>query len=187
MMKKRLAKGAAVLLLLLALMPVLPGCNGGEADPVQGEEPPEDRELLQDVQDGQPAQEDGTSGERVLSKQELEQLFSGIREQDWEFADCVPFPDNVYDYAGAALFWDQGKCGVVFLEADGSFQRCSIDAGPEDELGLTYLGEGNISFFLEGEDGQPCGWTLSIQVDGENVMFKAQSEDGQQSPEEGLS
>ena len=85
-MKKRLAKGAAVLLLLLALMPVLPGCNGGEADPVQGEEPPEDRELLQDVQ-----------------------------------------------------------------------------------------------------DGQPCGWTLSIQVDGENVMFKAQSEDGQQSPEEGLS
>lgn len=85
-MKKRLAKGAAVLLLLLALMPVLPGCNGEEADPVQGEETPEDRELLQDVQ-----------------------------------------------------------------------------------------------------DGQPCEWTLSIQVDGENVMFKAQSEDGQQSPEEGLS
>lgn len=106
MMKKRLAKGAAVLLLLLALMPVLPGCNGEEADPVQGEETPEDREQLQDVQDGQPAQEDGTSGERVLSKQELEQLFSGIREQDWEFADCVPFPDNAYDYAGAALFWD---------------------------------------------------------------------------------
>ncbi len=85
-MKKRLAKGAAVLLLLLALMPVLPGCNGGEADPVQGEEPSEDRELLQDVQ-----------------------------------------------------------------------------------------------------DGRPCEWTLSIQVDGKNVTFKAQSEDGQQSPEEGLS
>lgn len=53
MMKKRLAKGAAVLLLLLALMPVLPGCNGEEADPVQGGgETPEDREQLQDVQDG---------------------------------------------------------------------------------------------------------------------------------------
>ena len=80
-MKKRLAKGAAVLLLLLVLMPVLPGCDSRE-----GEVPSEDRELLQDVQ-----------------------------------------------------------------------------------------------------DGQPCGWTLSIQVDGKNVTFKAQSEDGQQSPEEGLS
>ena len=109
MMKKRLAKGAAVLLLLLVLMPVLPGCNGEEADPVQGEEPPEDRELLQDVQDGLPAQEDGTSGERVLSKQELEQLFSGIREQDWELLDCVPFPDNAEGYAGAALFRRQRR------------------------------------------------------------------------------
>ena len=46
---------------------------------------------------------------------------------------------------------------------------------------------GTIGIFLEGEDGRPCEWTLSIQVDGENVTFKAQSEDGQQSPEEGLS
>ena len=80
-MKKRLAKGAVILLLLLALIPGMPGCDSRE-----GEEPSEDRELLQDVQ-----------------------------------------------------------------------------------------------------DGQPCEWTLSIQVDGENVMFKAQSEDGQQSLEEGLS
>ena len=80
-MKKRLAKGAVILLLLLALIPGMPGCASRE-----GEVPSEDRELLQDVQ-----------------------------------------------------------------------------------------------------DGQPCGWTLSIQVDGENVMFKAQSEDGQQSLEEGLS
>ena len=181
-MKKRLAKGAVILLLLLALIPGMPGCDSRE-----GEVPSEDTELLQDVQDGQPAQEDGTSGERVLSKQELEQLFSGIREQDWELLDCASFPDNAEGYAGAALFRDQEKCGAAFLEADGSFQRCSIGAKPEDELGLTYLGEGSISFFLEGEDGQPCGWTLSIQVDGENVMFKAQSEDGQQSPEEGLS
>ena len=80
-MKKRLAKGAVILLLLLALIPGMPGCDNRE-----GEVPSEDRELLQDVQ-----------------------------------------------------------------------------------------------------DGQPCEWTLSIQVDGENVMFKAQSEDGQQSLEEGLS
>ena len=181
-MKKRLAKGAVILLLLLALIPGMPGCDSRE-----GEVPSEDTELLQDVQDGQPAQEDGTSGERVLSKQELEQLFSGIREQDWELLDCASFPDNAEGYAGAALFRDQEKCGAAFLEADGSFQRCSIGAKPEDELGLTYLGEGSISFFLEGEDGQPCEWTLSIQVDGENVMFKAQSEDGQQDLEEDLS
>lgn len=181
-MKKRLTKGAVILLLLLALIPGMPGCDSRE-----GEVPSEDTEQLQDVQDGQPAQEDGTSGERVLSKQELEQLFSGIREQDWELLDCAPFPDNAEGYAGAALFRDQEKCGAAFLEADGSFQRCSIGAKPEDELGLTYLGEGSISFFLEGEDGQPCEWTLSIQVDGENVTFKAQSEDGQQDLEEGLS
>ena len=80
-MKKRLAKGAVILLLLLALIPGMPGCDNRE-----GEVPSEDRELLQDVQ-----------------------------------------------------------------------------------------------------DGQPCEWTLSIQGDGENVMFKAQSEERQQDLEEDLS
>ena len=45
-MKKRLAKGAVILLLLLALIPGMPGCDSRE-----GEVPSEDRELLQDVQD----------------------------------------------------------------------------------------------------------------------------------------
>ena len=41
MMKKRLAKGAVILLLLLALIPGMPGCDNRE-----GEVPSEDRELL---------------------------------------------------------------------------------------------------------------------------------------------
>ncbi len=121
---------------------------------------------------------DQTKEEKSWSEQDLGDMFEHIKKTDWEYIDCVLFPDQASDRIGAVLFWDNesGTSNVAFFDADGYSQQCGTYAKVADEPNFTYLGDGAVTFVLEPEQGIVYQHTLAISVEDGNVKFKAEDE-----------
>lgn len=115
--------------------------------------------------------------ERSWSKQDIISMFSRIHETDCEYIDCVLVSDYASDRIGAVLFWNDREqtSNVAFFDTDGHFHQCGIFAKMSAEPGLTYLGNGAVSFQLEKEDSTLYDCTLTISVDGSDVNFKVET------------
>ena len=110
------------------------------------------------------------------SKEEIMAMFSRVKEAEWEYADCVVFPDRASGRIGAVLFTDEekGTSDVAFFDAEGYCQRCGTYAKAAAEPALTYLGDGAVTFKLQTEDGVIYDYTVTISINDSTVYFKAE-------------
>ena len=65
--------------------------------------------------------EKGANEKESWMEEDIKSMFFRIKEEDWEYADCVLFPDQASERVGAALFWDNesGTSNVAFFDAGG--------------------------------------------------------------------
>lgn len=122
--------------------------------------------------------ESGSDEQNSWSEKDIMSMFSRIKETNWEYADCVLFPDEAGGRIGAVLFWDSEKetSNVAFFDADGDCQQCGVYAKLSGEPEFTYLGDGMVIFKLETEDGTRYNYMITISVDGSHVNFKAEDD-----------
>lgn len=112
------------------------------------------------------------------SEQDMIDMFSDIRKEEWIYKECVVIPDDASGRVGAVLFQDNthGTSNVAFFDCEGGFQQCGTYAELAEEPNFTYLGDGAVTFQLKAENGMTYHHTLTISMDGENVSFKAEDE-----------
>lgn len=122
--------------------------------------------------------EKGADEQDSWSEQDIMSMFSRTKETNWEYADCVLFPDEASGRIGAVLFWDSEKeaSNVAFFDADGDCQQCGVYAKLSGEPEFTYLRDGTVTFKLETEDGTGYNYTITISIDGSRVNFKAEDD-----------
>ena len=123
--------------------------------------------------------DDSTLNEKeTWSEQDVMSMFTVKKETNWEYIDCVLFPDGASGCIGAVLFWDSTKetSNVAFFDRDGYFQQCGTYAKLSDEPDFTYLGDGKVTFKLKTDDDIVYNYILTISIDGSYVYFKAEDD-----------
>lgn len=149
---------------LLALFFLLCGCLQKEAAPVSS--------AAQSASEH--PQEDPVR--QPYSEEEILALFgeiqSGPGRNRWTVIDCVAADDFAYDLIGAVLFSDErdGMIYVAFLDGEGHFQRCGVEHRVEGDAGLTYHGNGEVSFRI-GYLEEPYRCTIRFSREGTEFYF----------------
>ena len=112
------------------------------------------------------------------SEQDVMSMFTVKKETNWEYRDCILFPDSASGCIGAVLFWDSKKetSNVAFFDIDGYFQQFGTYAKLSDEPDFTYLGDGKVTFKLKTDDDIVYNYILTISIDGSYVYFKAEDD-----------
>lgn len=119
------------------------------------------------------------TNQQVWTEEEIKTLFvSKIQGNDWEVVDCVAVSDSAYGRVGAILFWDNEKktSNVAFMDEEGYYQMCGLDAQIYEEAELTYLGDGAVTFHLQTDGGMKYQCKLSFSSEGGNVSFVAEDD-----------
>lgn len=116
---------------------------------------------------------------KELTEEEVCAAFSGkTQNADKSIVDCVLASDKAFGCEAVILFTESGKytAGVAFADADGNSQICGVEAKMHSEPELTYLGNGEVAFKLQTEDGTAYNCRITFSKDGENVSFKAEDD-----------
>ena len=115
--------------------------------------------------------------ETVWTEQALATLFEEHKEEGWTRLACAVMPDQAYGQVGAVLFRDgEGSWGVAFLQADGFYLRSGVSGTLAPDPAFTYLGNGQVSFQMEGEDGTPYPMTITLAVEEGDVTFQLEAD-----------
>ncbi len=111
--------------------------------------------------------------EKEWSVKDITDLFSQVKEPDWEYRDCVLISDHASGRVGAVLFWDniEKTSNVAFFDAEGYYQQCGIYAKISENPDFQYLGDGAVTFQAESENGTVYDCTITISVEDGSVNF----------------
>ena len=121
-------KRHSVLLALLLLTILLTACARHTEKPAEDAPPPQG-------QDNVP--ENGAAAEEALwTAAEIRSLFEErTAGKSYTALSCVPVDDGAYDLAGVVLYTtaEGDRTNLAFLEGDGYYQTCGIEAPPAED------------------------------------------------------
>ena len=112
------------------------------------------------------------------TEQEITSMFIKTMDDSCNIIDCVLIPDYAYDRVGAVLYWDGKKetTNVAFIDADGYNQSCGIYEKTYSQADFTYLGNGEVAFVLQSEEGEIYNCNITLSIDGSNVNFTVEDD-----------
>ena len=111
------------------------------------------------------------------STQEIEALFLDNNESDWKLIKCVSAYDFAYDRIGVVLFTEKDTeyINVAFMDEEGIMPHCGIEATLDENIELTYHGNGEVTFNVCSKDGVKYKQKFAFSKYNDEVKFVSES------------
>ena len=111
------------------------------------------------------------------STQEIEALFFDNNESDRKLIKCVSAYDFAYDRIGVVLFTEKDTeyINVAFMDEEGIMQYCGIEATLDENIELTYHGNGEVTFNVCSKDGVNYKQKIAFSKYNDEVNFVSES------------
>ena len=114
---------------------------------------------------------------KTWTEAEILELFSAAEDHgDWMVHGCAAVTDFAFDRIGVVLFTDREEqtVNVAFLSADGFYQTCGVYAQAYGDGGLTYCGDGAVTFQGVTQE-ERVTYRISFSTKEAGVNFQVES------------
>ena len=96
-------------------------------------------------------------------------------EPDWNILSSIATPGGISSWV--VLFTEEGgsKTQLAYLEADGHFALCGVEAPPASPLGLAQAGEDAVTFRVLAGDGSLLDCRITASRSGGDLNFTVET------------
>ena len=142
------------ILLLTLLLLILTGCGQPVGEPVEPETVPETVP--------------------VTEEDALEE-FRRNAEPDWNILDSIATPKGISSWV--VLFTEDGgsRTQLAYLDADGHFSLCGVEAPPASPLELALAGDDAVTFRALAGDGTLLDCRITASRSGADLNFTVET------------
>lgn len=122
---------------------------------------------------GTEAKETTQTEKEDWSEKDIISMFDNVKEDGMDYIDCALMEDKAYDFIGTVLYWNEDEkiANVAFFDKDGHKQSCGFPVKIADDSNFTYLGDGNVSFQIETENGEISDYGVIMTKSGSDIYF----------------